>query len=110
MTDLEKRLVALSSLGIWIEHADGHRWIRSAETYNDFSYHDLLESHGIAVNNKIYGGVEEALDVVDRSLELVKAASLLTQFERMGEESVTARSVCAESRIHITKIGKGGLI
>lgn len=97
MTDLEKKLILLNRLGIWIEYADGHTWIRSEENYNGWSYSSILKSHGVSVNTKIYGGLEEALDVVDRSFELMGIKPLLSR--HLDEETVTARSRYSDDRV-----------
>lgn len=69
MTRTEKRLIALSSLGIWIEHESGHRWIESHNT-ESFSF-DLAQERAGIYANKIYQGIESALNEVD---EVLKAA------------------------------------
>ena len=66
MTRLEKRLVALSALGIRIEHDSGHRYIMSTPT-DYFDIEKLAES-ARDFDCKIYGGIEEALDRVDNLL------------------------------------------
>lgn len=65
MSTLEKQLIAINAHGIWIEFAHGHRWICSSESVTGFDFSAALESHSILVNNKIYGGVIEAILVID---------------------------------------------
>jgi hypothetical protein len=110
LTIFEKQLIALSSLGIWIEHCDGHRWINSQET-EYFNFHEELEKHGIALNNKIYGGIKEVIVVVDKCFELMGRKSLLDVFDGLFEEEKHAYFIFSdfESRIDIVNKGEGGL-
>ena len=66
MTILEKRLIALSALGIRVEHESGHRFILSVET-DCFNFQRVMDEVNIHVC-KIYGGINEALNAVDTVL------------------------------------------
>ncbi len=74
MTTLEKRLVALSALGIRIEHEAGHRWILSTET-DCFDFEKTMKEVGVNVC-KLYGGINEALNQVDTVLAKTNYKSL----------------------------------
>lgn len=88
MTDLEKRLIALSSLGIRIEHESGHRWIMSTPTeFFDFAFEvEHARQKGVSHYSKIYGGINEALDEVDKILSVVHHSSLITHFNTLNQE------------------------
>lgn len=107
MTDLEKRLVALSDYGIVIHHNSGHRWLECVDI-DGYNFSDELRKHGIYVNNKIYGGVLECLDVIDRALVLMKQDLLLQHFENNGLK-VEGRSDYAQNRVELTNGSWGGL-
>lgn len=81
LTNLEKKLIALSYLGIRIEHESGHRWILSTDT-DYFNFESVMRVTGVHVC-KVYGGVEEALDQVDSVLEKTSERSLLAVFETL---------------------------
>ena len=88
------------ALGITIQHADGHRWICSEETVNDFNFEEELESKSLYYTTKIYGGVLEALDVVDIGLNLTGRSSLLDYYGSMfDEETITYESNYKHNRI-----------
>ena len=66
MTRLEKRLLGLMQLGGSLNGADGHIWIESCD--KEHNLNEILQEKGILLNNKIYGGVLEALDTIDACL------------------------------------------
>lgn len=67
--DLAKRLLALGQIGCHIRGADGHFWIECGAPDRETSYLAWkLKEAGILLNNKIYGGVLEALDTIDAAL------------------------------------------
>lgn len=115
MSDLEKKLIILSYLGITIEHADGHRWIEYHETINGFSFDKELKEHGLLLNNKIYGGVLQAINVIDRAIYYMWEMDLLEFYNKIflsqnyGVE-INWDSGHEDNRIKITETGEGGLV
>ena len=81
VSNLEKRLIALSHLGIRIEHDGGHRWILSTETDN-FNFDKECEKQKV-YPCKIYGGINEALDKVDTILVNTDKKSLLNVYNNL---------------------------
>lgn len=110
--DLAKRLLALGQLGCHIRGEDGHFWIESGEPDRESAHLAwLLERAGILLNNKIYGGVLEAMDTIDAAMA---AAGQMQGLRAMGEDLIEAqlklgaRGVDA-SRIDRVGPGNGGL-
>jgi hypothetical protein len=77
MEDAEKRfrqLLGLMRLGCYLEGRDGHIWIeewvpeRDNDDLGDSGLAARLKAGGVMLNNKIYGGVLEALDTIDEAL------------------------------------------
>lgn len=68
--DLANYLIACMDLGIRIESKDGHRWIQS-EKVEYYDFYAELKKHDIALNNKIYGGYIEALEVIEKAFNLM---------------------------------------
>jgi hypothetical protein len=110
LTKLEKQLIAMSHLGIRIEIADGHRWIRSEET-DDFYFHQELEKAGVLLNNKMYGGLVEAIQVIDRCMCLLRRPLLEDYFNSVFDKDdvYSTSSDNGSSRIDIGDMGDGGL-
>lgn len=105
-----KRLVALSAHGIYITHGDGHRWIECQETDRGYSYDEELRKNGILVNNKIYGGVIEAIDVVDKTMKEMYGYSLLEWYDDFINEEWDMLYKWGGKRIENTDKGSGGLV
>jgi hypothetical protein len=115
--EISKRLLSLASLGCHLEDRDGHIWVEPAymdmgdneESHSHLHY--ILKEHGIHLNNKIYGGVLEALYTIDEALRLSGHKSLLGTFIGwddtdpyfLGEKGV------ATNRIAIGEKGSGGI-
>jgi len=68
INDLTKRMLAAMNLGVYLKPADGHIWIH-ADYDLEYGLAEILKSKKITINNKIYGGVLEALNVIDLALE-----------------------------------------
>ena len=112
MTNYEKmfkQLFMLNQGRVYLHLADGHTWIENEE--GSLIDHDLRKN-GISVNNKIYGGLAQALDTMDEALQQAGYKPLVQEFDalffvdafyRVGAGGVD------ESRIHKTTKGKGGL-
>jgi len=108
MTDLEKRLIACMDLGIYIYRADGHRWIH-CDYDKDYNLNDILKKEGILVNDKIYGGYLEALEVIDKGLVMAKRPTLLESFNNSFDIKYDVEFVRdVDSRVGITDKNKGG--
>lgn len=110
MTDLEKRLIVLSHLGITIEHCNGHRYIYCRET-EDFDFDRILNLNGVSLNNKIYGTLLDALDIIDYCLVKCNCKTLLDnfwfdEFDISGDRKRPFDS----SRVDLVERGKGGLV
>jgi hypothetical protein len=116
--ELAKRLLALGQYGCHLHGQDGHIWIEPAynqcdgeEEENHSDLHYVLKKAGVGLNNKIYGGVLEALDTIDEALRLAGIPSLLSGFSGwdhngslfLGEPGI------GKGRIDIYEKGIGGL-
>ena len=109
MTDLEKQLIVLSAFGIYITHQDGHRWIESAQLEN-YNYSEELSKHGILVNNKIYGGVKEAIKVIDETWKMMYDRTLTDEFDSTYDVNDDIEYIWGHKRIDMTTEGHGGLV
>ena len=97
-------LARANNWGIRITEADGHWWIWD-DSEESYGYKSVLQRQGITVNNKIYGGIFEALAVIDKSLKMAGVEEGLDgySFEFMGHFEVDG------SRISQVPKNKGGL-
>jgi hypothetical protein len=107
---MAKRLLALGDLGAFLGGADGHIWIQTAgRDYeeNHFLF-PVLRNAGISLNNKIYGGIFEALDTIDEALRMAGHDILLDYYD---EDSMFLGNKIGPdmSRIDRKEKGKGGL-
>ena len=111
LTDFEKQMVVLSAHGIYIEHQDGHRWINSTPL-EYYDYDKDLAEHGIMVNNKIYGGVKEAIEVINETWRMMYSESLVESFDGRFDEEWDVNCCRDEpgNRITLTPKGRGGLL
>ena len=106
---LTMRLIGAMQYGFRIESLDGHRWVRYQEP--DWRYpniEELMIEKGISLNDKIYGGYDEALEVIDDillHLELRKTEDVISY----EEDSLFYKSNTRDSRIDINEPGKGGI-
>jgi hypothetical protein len=88
--ELATRLLGLMAFGCRLEARDGHIWIEPF-TAGDDEGDDapalvrILKSAGIGLNNKIYGGVLQALDTVDEALALAGHHSRLRDAGTAGD-------------------------
>ncbi len=110
--DLAKRLLALGQLGCHIRGADGHFWIECSAPDRETSYLAWkLKEAGVLLNNKIYGGVLNALDTIDVALvEAGDFESLKEKGEYLIDSQLDlgAHGVDA-SRIDRVAQGRGGI-
>ena len=113
MTNYEKmfkQLFMLGNGGVYLTVFSGHTWIEQDENA-DRPIDEVLLSAGVSVNNKIYGGIAEALDTMDAALQAAGQPSLEEQYDefmsdgyyRIGDGGV------GKNRIDIVEKGKGGL-
>lgn len=72
MTVLEKRLLGLMQMDTVLCGHDGHIWVVcNDDGYSEgFSLSRLLTEGRVLLDNKIYGGILEALDTIDEALKL----------------------------------------
>jgi len=81
ITLLEKRLIALSQLGITIQHENGHRWILAMGTdYFDFNKECEIQKVYLC---KVYSGINCALDKVDEVLKYTNKISLIDVYNSL---------------------------
>ena len=106
MDNLTKRLLGLMQLGGGLEGADGHIWIY-CDNNCDRSLGSILTEAGICLNNKIYGGVLEALDTIDMALSEAEALPLIKHYS--DEIQFLGSPGAAKSRIDKTEQGQGGI-
>ena len=100
-----KRLLMMNSLGVYVTHADGHNWIELDE---ECDYHAKFAA--VCLNNKIYGGVLEAIDTFDAALIADGQNSLMQMWENYGQEVYMFRKIGADmSRIEKVANGQGGI-
>ena len=114
MTDpdeLGKRLIVAMDLGIMFRAEDGHIWIESDNGESGFEmlFTRLLSEFGIELNNKIYGGILEALDTIDECFRMMWKPSLLEQYAPERHFLGTKRGPDM-SRIKRVEPGEGGLV
>jgi len=112
MTNYEKmfkQLFMLNQGRVYLRITDGHTWIENEEG-SSIDYN--LKANGISVNNKIYGGLAQALDTMDEALQQAGYKPLVQEFDALFSidafYTVGAGGV-DESRIDRTTKGKGGL-
>ena len=71
---------------------------------------DSLKERGVMLNNKIYGGWDEALDAVDLALNAAQRKSLEEWFDEfIGDSTVTCASPFLENRVTQHEEGVGGV-
>ena len=110
MTNYEKmfkQLFVLNDSGIYLTIDSGHTWI---ENTDESSANRHLMEAGISVNNKIYGGIAQALDVMDEALQRAGCSSLVEVFDMMESDGyVIGKGGIDESRIDKTNKNEGGM-
>lgn len=99
-----KCLLVMNDRGVYLTSRDGHTWIDfDPECENNWNY-DFAEN-GIYLNNKIYGGVFEAIDTFDEAIQRMGEEPLIKQFYfYFGRRGV------AENRIEKVGRGRGGIM
>jgi hypothetical protein len=113
-TDLEKALIVMSFHGIYVEGGGAHRWIHFDEENEIYDYDGELQKYGISFNNKIYGGMIEAVMLVNYTWKMMYNQSLIEWYDKNVDdewEITHVRELPEESsRIDIVGTGKGGLV
>lgn len=109
--NVAKRLVALGYLGCHIEMRDGHFWIMSSE-YDDMGLSEsrlshILQEAGVRINDKIYGGVLEALACIDQALELAGHPILLQVYEQAWKDLIIYWGEDKPSGHNVARVEKG---
>lgn len=103
--NLFKRLLMLNQRGVYLQGRDGHVWI---ENDSEIEYPFVL--HSVMVNNKIYGGVIQAIEVIDEALQIDGQGSLIDEWEKHGVHVLNlGYGGVDKSRIDKVSKGKGGL-
>lgn len=112
------RLLALNQYDLYLKAQDGHIWIESGmedtgENHDDQAwqscsyFHKLLREKGVLLNNKIYGGILEALNAVDAALQLAGEKPLAELYDPdwmfLGDDTHDT------SRIQKVEPGHGGI-
>jgi hypothetical protein len=111
LTSLEKVLMVISAHGIWIEHKDGHRWIECNPEPELTNFDEDLREAGVLLNNKIYGGVYEAIYVLNEAWKRVYGMSIVAEFEKYWEKEWDVELYKTDhKRITLVEEGKGGLV
>ncbi len=108
---LTKRLLVLGQLGCRLESDSGHIWIEQAEglDYDNYRLSGILRKNGVRLNNKIYGGILEALDTIDEALKKCGEDSLLEKYDE--DELFLGNKFGPDlSRIDIVNKNNGGLV
>ncbi|MFH0938196.1 MAG: hypothetical protein V1899_02810 [Planctomycetota bacterium] len=109
MDTLARRLLALGQMGAYLVGMDGHIWIEQDENFDNEGLAGILRDGGVALNNKIYGGVLEALDTIDEALRRAKYVypTLLQNYDEdilfLGETGI------GQNRIEVGSPGDGGI-
>ncbi len=100
-----KKLLMMNQKGIYLVGRDGHVWIE-----NDSEVEYPLRLKRIILNNKIYGGVFEAIDTLDSAIEQDGQGTLLEMWNELGERVLFLGDGGVDnSRIDIVVKGKGGI-
>lgn len=112
--EVAQRLLGLMQLGCTLNSADGHIWINQWEQDEGATLDGILRSNNIMLNNKIYGGVIEALDTIDECLFMAKDhlswdKKKYNLFQRGEIQFLGHKFGPDKSRIDRTPSGKGGL-
>ena len=101
---LFKMLLAMNQYGVYLFGRDGHVWIEQAEVDHPLTFDT------IAVNNKIYGGVVEAIQTLNEALIRDGQDGLIDWWDEWVKDVLfLGDGGVAESRIDRVSKGKGGI-
>lgn len=88
--NLAKRLLVLMGRGVYLTSDSGHIWFEYDDT-EDHYFANLFRNKGLSLNSKVYGGVLEALNIIDKALEAIGEPPLIEQWDAdwmfLGEDS-----------------------
>ncbi len=107
---LTKRLLVLGQLGCRLESDSGHIWIEQDREldYEEYRLYGILKKGGVRLNNKIYGGILEALDTIDECLKRCGEDTLLEKYDE--DELFLGNKFGPDfSRINVVDKNEGGL-
>jgi hypothetical protein len=109
--NLAERILALNDMGCSLIGRDGHIFI--VENYFDDDYVSklsiILKEAGVCLNNKIYGGILQALDTIDEALRLAGSKNLLERYIENKDRMFFGNPGIGVSRIDIQEKGQGGI-
>lgn len=99
-----KRLLVMNDYGVFLKGNSGHIWIQLSEDFPS-------PFDSIALDNRIYGGVFEAIDTFDAALVADGQLSLIAQWELWRKDVMFyGRNIgAAPGRITKVKSGQGGI-
>jgi len=98
-----KCLLVMNHRGVYLYGADGHIWIGN-DPEAEYPWSVILINAGVELNNKIYGGVLEAIDTFDAAVQSAGQPSLIEQY---GDWLFFGRRGVDASRIYR---GNGGIV
>ena len=111
--DLAERILALNDIGCSLIGRDGHIWIEgnNLDDNGDFvsELSKILKEAGVCLNNKIYGGILEALDTIDEALRLAGSKNLLDRYIENKDRIFFGEPGVGISRIFLKEKGQGGI-
>ena len=106
MDELSTRLLALGQMGAYLFGRDGHIWIEQDYNADGETLQTILCAGGIRLNNKIYGGVLQALDTIDEALRQCGEPALLQRYNA-GVLFLGASSIGVGRITKVTKVNGG---
>ena len=101
-----KCLLVMNQRGVYLVGRDGHIWIECDEN-PEYRWNDDFEESGIYLNNKIYGGIFEAIDTFDAAIQKMGQSPLIEQY---GDWLFFGRRGADNGRISEVGAGRGGIM
>ena len=101
-----KCLLVMNQRGVYLMGRDGHIWIEYDEN-SEHSWSEDFVNHGIYLNNKIYGGIFEAIDTFDVAIQKMGQEPLIKQY---GDWLFFGRRGADDERISHIGAGRGGIM
>lgn len=82
--NIAKRMIALNSIGGYIDHCDGHRWLCWGVAGHDIDMYRIAQEKKVEIlKTKRYGGIVSILDAVDEFLPKVGYKTLLAIYRSL---------------------------
>ena len=103
---MEKRLLGLMQLGCVLRGQDGHIWI---DQVPESTLDEILKGGGVLLNDKIYGGITQALDTIDEALTMALDAAESTSDWYNEDIQFDVAKGADMSRIKVVGKQQGGL-